>query len=177
MTTAGKDAPSKPAEPPAQDAKAPVVPAATVATCRLFRRKQVAASVEVVPLPADENRKAIYAWAAEEIKQGSSRMYDVGKFVLTIATGTGGAFVTFYTGRSLYIGKLFLWTVVLHVLAMISGLLIAWPRQWRVGPDTDLYGVYANEQRRMRSYLWAWLVTWLAALACAGYALYKHPPA
>jgi predicted outer membrane lipoprotein len=110
----------------------------------------------------------MYLWATEEIKQGSSRMYDVGKFLLTIATGTGVAFVTFSTGRSYEIDGFFVAAVSFHLLAIIAAVYAAWPRQWKTGVDSDLYIAYDREQLHSRIGLWTWLITWLLGLGLAG---------
>jgi hypothetical protein len=129
---------------------------------------------EIVSLPAVDNRAAMFAWAAEEIKQGPARMYDLAKFGATVATATGGAFVTYYASRGFYIGKALGGAAVLHLGAVLAAVWVAWPRRWVAGGETDLYAEYARQHDRAQRGLRFWLAMWLGGLLSASLALLLH---
>ncbi len=115
--------------------------------------------------------EALRQWIADEFKEAPKRIFDLGKFLFGVSSGSIGVLVA--------ISKYFnnTWTfaewgsLVAFVLSGAISLFIAAPRVHRLHANFDLAKAHESLVMAARDRMIAWGVTWTLAVALAGYGL------
>ena len=112
-------------------------------------------------------------WINEELKSGSSKEYDLGKFFFTVSSGTIAFLLAaekLTDGASWSYQLVFSFIVLL--VAMIISLVMVVPKQWSVDEFTDLFDKRSGIIVRTIRETYLWFALWLVGVCLGVWAVF-----
>ena len=117
---------------------------------------------------------SIYKWAENELIQGPSRGYDIGKFFFTVSSGTLGLIIgLFKVYTTIKFDYICLLSILFYFISITFAINLVKPKIWKLTGDTDLYNEYIKHVKRLILNMWLWVITWLIATILGLYRLLK----
>lgn len=129
----------------------------------------------MVQLRGDDTVTGLRDWIKTELKEGPRQSYDLGKFFITVSTGTIGALAAIEklkpVAGSPNAPLLFTGFAVL-VAAMVIGLYFALPKILPVSGNSDLLDLYEKQIRSTTRWAWVWFGMWFIGTILGVCAIY-----
>lgn len=121
--------------------------------------------------------EAMREWMKSEIRDGTGRGRELGKFFFGVSTGMAGLIVTIVKldEMSVHHGLLYI-SLGLFAVSAIIALHMAKPRIWHLGGESDLFEEYKAQVSAARTSMAYWSILWGAALLTGTYALFFFSP-
>lgn len=115
---------------------------------------------------------AIRQWSKDEITNGPTRGYDLGKFFFAVSIGTISIFIGIAKFDQKYkFDFLILTSAVLFLVSIASAINMVRPRIKQLGGDLDLYYEYKRRIQKIKYNMWIWLISWLLGLLFGCFSL------
>lgn len=125
-------------------------------------------------LSGEDVAGAFRKWLENEISSVSATRTDLGKFFF-VSTGTLGLLVSLEKiGASVKLDCWILFSLLLFLASMVTGLSLARPVVWEVSSETDLYLEHKRQVNRLTKLVWFWFLLWLVAVAPWLYRILGH---
>lgn len=119
----------------------------------------------------EDTANALREWIADEIKEGPKRIFELGKFLFGVSSGSVGVLVTVSKFSKNAWNSPEWWSLAAFVLSGAIALYIAIPRLHKLAANFDI----ANAHDRLVTVAWclmiAWGVFWTLAVVFAGVGL------
>lgn len=105
--------------------------------------------------------EAIREWAKTELKEGTARTYDLGKFFFSVSSGTTGLIVAIQKlgGLNQYVHKKTL-IAALGLLAASICIALDMVRPRVQNENVDLHDAYTGEIKQFIRRTWVWFIAW-----------------
>ena len=117
--------------------------------------------------------QALRQWIADDIKEAPKRIFELGKFLFGVSSGSVGVLVTI----SKFSGNTWTWLEWCSLAAFVTSgafaLYIAVPSIHRLSADFDLARAHGQLVMVAWRLMIAWGVLWTLAVTLAGFGLLK----
>jgi hypothetical protein len=108
---------------------------------------------------------ALHDWMKKELVDGSSRQYDLGKFLFGSSTGSIGLLLSLLAVSQKAFARVTpCCAAVAFVLATFVACALVVPRMWTLHGGSDLFQEYVSRAHFARRALAIWLLLWLLGL-------------
>jgi len=108
---------------------------------------------------------AIREWAKDELKNGPSQVYELGKFFFAVSTGMVSLFLGVEKlGPNPHLTNSLIAAVMFFLISIFLALSMVIPRVWNLRGETDLYEEYINQIKNASTIVWIWFAMWLLGM-------------
>jgi hypothetical protein len=126
----------------------------------------------MIRLKGEDVAEGLRDWVKAELKEGPKQAYDLGKFFFSVSVGTIGALVGIdKLNQTTRIDNLLFWALGLLFVSILIALLLALPKKYSIGGETDLLKEYQEQINATVKYVWIWFAFWLVGTIVGGFAI------
>lgn len=119
----------------------------------------------------EDTAKALRQWIADDIKEAPKRIFELGKFLFGVSSGSVGVLVTV----SKFSGNTWTWlewcSLGAFVFSGMISLCISLPRLHMLSAHFDLAEAHGSLVTKASNRMIAWGVSWTSAVILAGFGL------
>lgn len=126
-----------------------------------------------IKIKGEDTSEALRNWIKSDIEECPTKQgYNLGKFFFSVSVGTIGALVAIEKWNKMpQIDCPMLLALILLFVSIIIALILAIPKPYFVGDETDLLEEYKKQVNKVGGYSWAWFSFWLVGTLIGGFAV------
>jgi hypothetical protein len=119
----------------------------------------------MIRMRGEDTENALRDWAKKDLVDSSTQIYELGRFLFSVSSGTAALFLTLKkisTQSSLNCCLII--SMLFFLLTIILALYLAIPKLWKISGETDLLSVQRTRVLWAVNKVYIWLIIWVLGL-------------